>query len=337
MTQKTDIETGREAKKKKSGAANVGVILRDLRDSLFPRQLKEGEVIEREERSWVQAHLPQLLTAPAFVIPTLLIGVQIIGNFYALTDFDFRFGVQNYLGLGNFIYLFTKDKEFISSLIVTLKYAITALAVELPVGFIVSLLLDRITGPFEKIARAIVILPMSFAPVIATMMWKIMLGPTQGVFNYLLMEFAGLKKPIDWLGDKNVVLFSLVMIDAWIYIPFVITVFWGGWKTLPKAPYEAAQLDGASAWFIFRKLTLPLLRPFLMIVLLFRTCDTLNMFDAIFVSTRGGPAGASQTLNLLAYDQALRWDHFGYGVAVIIVQYFVVYAISKRLMQFWPR
>ena len=295
---------------------------------------REGvRLVERTERSWVQKHLPQLLTAPAFLVPTLLTVVAWVGNFYALTDFDLRFGIRNYVGLGNFITLFTTDPYFKSSLATTLKFAAICMAIELPVGFLMSMALDHATAQLARFARALVVIPMCIAPTIATMMWKIMMGPTQGIFNYML-KIVGLK-PVDWFGNPDVVLFSLALIDAWIFVPFVILVFWGGWQSLPKPPYEAAALDGASGWFVFRKLTVPLMSPFIMIVLLFRMCDTLNAFETIWVSTKGGPNVASRTMSILAYDQALRYNHMGYGVAVVTVLGLLVYFVIRRLFVAW--
>jgi multiple sugar transport system permease protein len=289
----------------------------------------------RTQRSRLQRWLPYLLCLPAFVVPIALILVGMVGNYFSLTNFDLRYGIREYVGFENFIRLLTRDSLFWNSVVVTLKYALLALITELPLGFGISLLLDRITGSLSKVARAIVILPMCVAPVLATLMMKVMMGPQVGLFNFIL-KLAGLPQ-VDWFGSTRVVLFSLILIDIWVYTPFVILVFWGGWQTLPKAPYEAASLDGASSWFIFRKLTLPLMKPFMMIALLFRTADSLNAFDTIYSSTKGGPSSASRTLSVLAFDQGLLYFNLAYGIAIVTLLYIIVSFITKRLMQLWPR
>ncbi len=296
---------------------------------------KVSSLPERTEKTFVQKHLARMLTLPSFIIPYMLIGVWLLGIYYSLTDYDMRYGIRNYVGYENFVYLFTKDRAFWKSLGVTLRYSMGCVFIQLPLGFAVAMLLDRITGVFQKIARAIVLIPMCIPPIVAVLIWKVALGPTQGVVNFVLQRIG--LRATDWLGDPKVVLGTLVFVDTWIWTPFVIIILWGGLGSLPKAPYEAATLDGASPWFIFRRLTLPLMRPFLMIALLFRVCDTLNSFDIIYGSTRGGPQMATATLNLYAYDNAMIWWHMGYGLSMVMVTYFLTYFVAKRLTAFWPR
>ena len=296
----------------------------------------QGETGAEQGRRTISGRTrPYLLTLPAFIIPLGIVLVWIVGIYYSLTDFDLRHGIRNYIGLENFVYLVTKDRVFWPSVWTTVKYSLVALIIEVPLGLAVALLLDRVTGWTARIARAVIVAPLCIAPVVATLMWKIMMGPTQGILNYAL-RVLGLPA-VDWLGNPRVALFSMVLIDVWIFTPFIILVFWGGLQSLPKAPYEAALVDGASSFFIFRKLTLPMIKPFAVIALLFRACDTLNAFDTIYSSTKGGPVGATRTLNVLAVDNVMRWNHVGYGLAIVMVTYFLVYAVAKRLMTLWPR
>jgi multiple sugar transport system permease protein len=295
----------------------------------------ESSLPERTEKTFVQRNLARMLTLPTFIIPSMLIGVWLLGIYYSLTDFDMRYGIRNYVGYDNFVYLFTRDKNFWKSLSITVRYAIACIVIQIPLGFVVAMLLNRIRGIPQKIARLIVIIPMCIPPIVAMLIWKVALGPTQGVVNYVLQKIG--LKAVDWLGNPSVVLSTLVMVDTWIWTPFVVIIMWGGLNSLPRAPYEAARLDGASPWFIFRKLTLPLMRPFLMIALLFRTCDALNSFDLIYGSTHGGPQMSTMTLNMLGYDNAMVWWHLGYGLSMVMVTYFLTYFIAKRLVAFWPR
>lgn len=292
-------------------------------------------LVERPERSRVQRWLPYLLTAPGFFVPTCMMFVGWLGQYWSLTDYDMRYGIKTYLGLENYIYVLTQDRDFWNSVRVTFKFAITALLFEIPVGFVISMLLDRISSKIVPIVRAIVIIPYCIAPVVATLMMKVMMGPTTGVFNYFL-KLLGLPQ-VDFLGDGNIAVYSLVLIDAWISIPWIVLVFWGGWQTLPKAPFEAAALDGAKGWFIFRKLTLPLLQPFIWIVLLFRTADSLNIMDVIYVSTKGGPGNATRTLSMLSFDNGMGYSHIGYGTAMITYLFYIVMTIEKQLVSRFPR
>jgi multiple sugar transport system permease protein len=296
---------------------------------------KGSKLPQRTRYTFVQRNLARMLTLPSFIIPYCLIGVWLLGIYYALTDFDMRYGIRNYIGYENFIYLVTRDGAFWKSLGVTLRYASGCILVQLPLGFLVAMLLDRIHGWPQKVARLIVLIPMCIPPLVATLIWKVALGPTQGIVNYLV-ERIGLPAQ-DWLGNPKIVLGTLVFLDTWVWTPFVIIILWGGLGSLPRAPYEAAVLDGASSWQIFRKLTLPLMRPFLLIALLFRTCDALNSFDIIYGTTRGGPQMATATLNVLGYDNAMIWWHLGYGMSMVMIVYFLTYFIAKRLTAFWPR
>jgi multiple sugar transport system permease protein len=205
---------------------------------------------------------------------------------------------------------------------------------QLPLGFFVALLLDKTKGWVQRIARAIIILPICIPPIVATMIWKVALGPTQGVINYLLQSIG--LQAVDWLSDPSVALTTVVLIDTWIWTPFVVIVIWGGLRSLPKRPYEAAMVDGASPWFIFRELTLPLMRPYIMIALLFRLCDSLNTYDIIYGTTKGGPIHVTRTVAVYASEVA-NWWHLGYGAAMALVSYFMTYFIAKRLVRLWPR
>jgi multiple sugar transport system permease protein len=275
------------------------------------------------------------LTTPAFLIPLLITIAWIIGIYYSLTDFDLRYGPRNYIGLGNYIYLLTKDMQFWGSLGATLKYTVLALILEVPLSFMFALLLDGVSGRIGRVARTVIMAPLCISPVVATIMWKIMMGPTQGILNHGL-SLIGLPK-VDWFGDPQIAMFSLILIDMWLFVPFVTLIFIGGLQSLPKAPYEAAQLDGASPFFVFRKLTLPLMQPFVMIALLFRAADSLNAFDTIYASTKGGPMRVTYTLNVMAYDNVMRFKQLGYGLAIMMITYFIAYAVVKRLMTFWPQ
>jgi multiple sugar transport system permease protein len=282
-------------------------------------------------RKW----LPVLLTAPAFFVPFALTLAWILGVYWSLTDYDLRFGLRNYVGLANYINLITKQQLFWTSLKVTAQYTLLAVGIELPVSLAFAMMLNRATGWTARLARSIVMAPLCISPVIATIMWKIMLGPNQGLLNYVLHLFGAAK--LDWFGDPRVAMYSLIMIDCWLFIPFTTLILWGGLQSLPKAPYEAAAVDGASPWFTFRKLTLPLMKPFVMIATLFRVCDSINAFDTIYASTKGGPMRVTFALNVYGYDSVMRWHQLGYGLAIMMVTYFLAYAVVKRLITFFPR
>jgi multiple sugar transport system permease protein len=167
-------------------------------------------------------------------------------------------------------------------------------------------------------------------------MWKVILLPTnQGVLNHLL-GLVGIK-PVAWLGASATALVSLILIDVWIYSPFAVLILLAGLQSLPREPYEAARVDGASGWFMFRKLTLPLLMPGIILVTLFRLIDSLKVFDIIYATTKGGPAGATMTLHIQSYFEAIRWFRMGRGLVYLFVLWFLCFVISKALSGLWNK
>jgi multiple sugar transport system permease protein len=172
-------------------------------------------------------------------------------------------------------------------------------------------------------------------PTVAAIMWKLMMAPIQGVFNYLL-QLVGLP-PLEWLGSSSTALLSVILIDAYVFIPFVGMIFLAGVQNLPKEPYEAAAVDGVSSWFTFRKLTIPLLKPVILIVLLFRIMDCLKHFDIIYAATKGGPASATMTLSVQAYYHSFRWTNMGYSFAHLVVLWAIVYILSYLLVERWKK
>ena len=207
--------------------------------------------------------------------------------------------------------------------------------IELALGLGVALLLKD-AFPGVRILRSFLIIPMMIPPIVSALMWKVILLPTnQGVLNHIL-GLVGIR-PIAWLGDSSTALVSLILIDVWIYSPFAVLIFLAGLQSMPKEPYEAAQVDGASGWFMFRKLTLPLLTPSIVLVTLFRLIDSLKVFDIIYATTKGGPAGATTTLHIQSYFEAIRWFKMGRGMVYLFVLWFLCFVFSKALSGLWTK
>jgi multiple sugar transport system permease protein len=144
-----------------------------------------------------------------------------------------------------------------------------------------------------------------------------MFNPTLGILNHLL-SLVGLP-PSLWVADPKLVIACLVMVDVWHSAPFAMIVLLAGLRSLPREPIESAMIDGASRLQIFRLITLPMLRPVLVVVLMFRTIDALKAFDIIWVITAGGPGTSSETLYVYTYNQAFKYMDLGYGSAVIVL------------------
>jgi multiple sugar transport system permease protein len=279
--------------------------------------------------------LPYLLTFPALVALIGILYPFVMGVYYTLTNYTLTEpGNIRFVGLANYVEIF-KNIDFWNAFSLTFIFAVSAVMIELALGLGVALLLkDKFPG--VRILRSFLIIPMMIPPIVSALMWKVILLPTnQGVLNHIL----GLVRinPIAWLGDSATALVSLILIDVWIYSPFAVLILLAGLQSLPKEPYEAAQVDGASAWFMFHKLTLPLLMPSIVLVTLFRLIDSLKVFDIIYATTKGGPAGATMTLHIQSYFEAIRWFKMGRGMVYLFVLWSLCFVFSKALSRLWTK
>jgi multiple sugar transport system permease protein len=271
-------------------------------------------------------------TAFLFILPALLLTIGILYPFflsvyYSLTDYRLGSAAVHFVGVRNYLGLF-QDPSFWKSLGLTVGYTIASLIIQLGLGLAGALLLNNDIKGIQA-ARSLLILPLMMPPVIAALMWKIMMAPN-GVLNYLL----GLKE-FGWLGTNASALPSLLIIDSWIYSPFVTVILLAGLRSLPQEPYEAARLDGGSGWFVFRKLTLPMLQPFILIAALFRTIDCLKTFDIVYATTKGGPGSSTMLLQVKAYFASFRHYNMGSALSMMLVLWVVVFAMSRVLVRFW--
>lgn len=162
-----------------------------------------------------------------------------------------------------------------------------------------------------------------------------MFHPQLGVLNYLLTSIG--LPPSTWVYDGSTVIPTLVMVETWQWTPLVMLIVLGGIASLPTDPYEAAVLDGASAWQMFRHITLPLVMPFIMVATVIRIIDALKTFDTIYVITLGGPGSASETVNILLYQTAFAYYDLGYGSAMVVVFFVLILLISMLLLQLRQR
>ncbi len=176
----------------------------------------------------------------------------------------------------------------------------------------------------KGIARTLLILPVAGTPVALALVWRHMYNPTNGIFTWFA-EVLQLP-PQRWLADAITVIPSLILFDVWQWTPLIMLITLAGLVSLPADIYEAAQIDGASPWQAFWRITLPLVRPTVVAAAMLRFMDSVKTFDQIYGTTQGGPGIASQTLNLYVFDQAFQYLHFGYASALLIVLFFVILA-----------
>ena len=294
-----------------------------------------GYALRTQRPNPLHRSLPYLLTFPALIALVGILYPFVLGVYYTFTNYTLTEpGNIRFVGLTNYIQIF-KTLDFWKAFSLTFIFAGSVVIIELALGLGVALLLKD-AFPGVRILRSLLIIPMMIPPIVSALMWKVILLPTdQGVLNHIL-SFVRFR-PIAWLGDSATALLSLIIIDVWIYSPFAILIFLAGLQSLPKEPYEAAKVDGASGWFMFRKLTLPLLTPCIVLVTLFRLIDSLKVFDIIYATTKGGPAGATVTLHIQSYFEAIRWFRMGKGMVYLFVLWFLCFIFSKALSRLWTK
>lgn len=235
-----------------------------------------------------------------------------------------------FVGLQNFRRAFVEDERFRNALWLTVYFTGLATALQLVLGVSLALLLNR---PFrgKGLVRSIFLLPMVATPVAIALVWMMMYNPTLGVMNYLV-GLVGLG-PYKWVSDATIVVPALAAVDTWEWTPLITLITLAGLATLPLEPYESARIDGASAAQMFWRITLPLLRPTVIVALLFRAIDCLKTFDIIYVMTQGGPGFASETLNVYTFQVGLFYFHIGYASSLLVILFALVLAVSLLLIK----
>lgn len=172
---------------------------------------------------------------------------------------------------------------------------------------------------------------LNIAPVVVGLMWKFMLDFDTGILNYFI-RLIGLNPP-NWLGDKDWAIPAITVTDIWQWTPLFTLLLLAGLQSLPREPFEAAKVDGASGWQTFLYLTFPMLRPFILIALLLRTIDILRIFDTVFVMTGGGPGRVTVFVSLFAYRQAFSYYYVSYGIAAAFAILFVITVLANLLIK----
>ena len=222
-----------------------------------------------------------------------------------------------FIGLRNFLRLF-HDGFFYRAVWQTLIFTASALVLELALGLCLALLLNSEIRA-RNLWRALFLLPMILPPVVAGVIWRLIYNPSFGVLNGILQMMGFEIKKWTWLANPSIALLCVIVVDVWEWTPFVFLILLAGLQAIPQEPYEAARIDGSSAWQTLVHITLPLLMPAILVALLLRTMDLLRIFDQVFILTQGGPGFATETVSLYIYKTAFRFYDFGYAAVLSIV------------------
>ncbi|UCG91337.1 MAG: sugar ABC transporter permease [candidate division WOR-3 bacterium] len=270
----------------------------------------------------------ELREAIPFVVPLVLficlfILLPVVGTFWSSLWRDVSFITREFIGFENYLRLF-KDLQFWRATFFTLLFPFVSVSLEMIFGIIIALVLNeqfRLRG----IVRGIALLPWAIPSVIGARIWQLMYRYDYGLANYILKTIG--IGPVNWLGSPISAFLSLVVADVWRTTPFVAIILLAGLQTVPEDLYKQARVDGTNALQRFFKITLPLIKPIVIVALLFRTIDAIRVFDLIYVITGGGPGGITTSLSLYGYKFFLLGD-FGYGSSVSIILFLVAFLLA---------
>lgn len=268
--------------------------------------------------------------APALIFLILFNIFPLFYNIYlSFTNAELSGGLAQFIGTRNFGTVFD-DPRYASALRTTGLFVVLAVSTELFLGFALAL---SIHTPFrgKTIVLTLLLIPMMLSPAVMGLYWNFILNGHYGVLNQIIALF-GFHQP-QWLTNPNLKLISILIIDIWMWTPFMMLIALAGLNAVPKHLYEAAAIDRASTWTIFRRITLPLCSPLLFLAVLFRTTDALKQFDLV-MSITGPNDHATQTLSALLYQTMFRGYKTGLGSAYGLVILVIIIALCSMFIRY---
>ncbi len=267
--------------------------------------------------------------APLTIILIALTVAPFVYNLViSLTDKASTNPSTKFIGFSNYTHLFS-DSLFWESIRTTLLFTVVAVSIELIIALTVAMALDRISRG-APILRALFLIPMAAAPVAVLFNWRVILNVSYGVIDYVL-GLLHLPQP-DWTGEPGTALITLMIVDIWQWTPFVLIIVAGGIASIPKDVSESSAVDGASSLQNFRYITLPLLRPYITVAVLFRSIDALKTFDSIQILTSGGPGTSTVMLNYYIFQQGISYLSFGRAAAAATILLVLATLLARLLL-----
>ena len=261
------------------------------------------------------------LIAPAIVLLLAITAYPLVYNIwnsFHYADPDIPFINGKLAGLADFRRMFATGSAFVPALVHTVVFTVVSVVVEVGIGLALALALNK---PFRGrgLVRAAVFIPWAVPTVVSAEVWKEMFDPQQGFVDYALKLLHLPGATTTWLANTDTSWVALFVADAWKNTPFVAIILIGGLQVIPAEIYEAARIDGASPWRQFRRLTLPLLKPALMVALIFRTLSAFLVFDVVYIMSNGGPGTSTETLAYLDFNAFHVDNDYGFGGAISLV------------------
>lgn len=276
--------------------------------------------------NWFDRNLKWIYTMPAVLFVLVMMVFPIL---YTVRISFFEWSMSaitppKWVGLDNYITLLN-DSRFWGAARSTMYFTVAALAVEVVLGVAIALLLARdFRG--KNVMKTIFLLPMVSTPVAMGLVWQLIYEPTIGAAN-MILQAVGLKPQL-WLASPNQAISSLIIVDVWQWTPMLALIVMAGLATIPTDPYEAADVDGAGRWRKFISITLPLLKPTIMVAAMLRLIDVLKTFDIIYATTQGGPNLATETLNIYGYVLGFQYFKLGMASSLLVLFFALVMGLT---------
>ncbi|WP_457662766.1 carbohydrate ABC transporter permease [Sinorhizobium medicae] len=278
--------------------------------------------------------LPYVLSLPA-----LLVCIGILIPFFTAVIYSFqRYRLsqpwaRQFNWGDNYLNFFT-DPGFWNTLKISLLYAGVTVTLELLLGLGIALLLQR-RSTVNNFTSIMLLLPLMTAPALAALMWKLMTNPGFGILSYLA-SLIGLEN-FRWASSPDTALLTVVLVDIWVYTPFIMILLLAGLRSLPTQPFEAAALDGVPRSFVFFRITLPMLTPYILTATLFRLLNSIQQFDIIYAMTQGGPGDTLTVFQVEAYLNFFQSTNVGRSAALLIILWAITYILSNIFIKNWLR
>ena len=289
---------------------------------------------KRKRRFISRRALPYVLSLPALLVCAGILVPFVTAIYYSLQRYRMSQPWSREMNWGENYVKFFSDSDFWNTLSVSLQYAFLTVGFELLLGLGVALLLVRRTR-VNNIISILLLMPLMTAPALAALMWKLMTNPGFGILNYFL-TLVGIED-FKWGASPSSALFTVVLVDIWVYTPFIMILLLAGLRSLPTQPFEAAALDGVPRWQQFYRITLPMLMPYLLTAALFRLLESIQQFDIIYAMTQGGPGDTLTVFQVEAYLNFFQSTNVGRSAALLMVLWAITFFISNIFIKNWLR
>jgi multiple sugar transport system permease protein len=267
---------------------------------------------------WTARRVKYIFILPAVIF---ILGIMIFPLLYSLgtsfTDWNIQSAETSFIGLRNYGQVLT-DSRFQTTLARTLAVTVVAVTVELVLGFVIAILLVE-PLPGKRIIIPLLVFPAVANPIVVGFIWRVLYNPRFGPINQIIGWLTGLAFDVSWLTSARLAIVAITIAEIWQWTPFMFLILLAGLAAINPELFEAAAMDGASKWQTVIHVTIPVMRPIIVMAVLIRGLDVLKLFDLVFVMTGGGPGNASETISHYIYQLGFRFFRLGYAAAASYV------------------